>query len=227
MFRPAREMPREMPLGEVGHRIGTVLLVPAEAGKRGDLALDRIVAAPVETRRRLGRGPGAVEKPHHPVRQHVGEGDKRAVALVAQPVAGIFRHVERQRPVRPEQAEEAVRQPRRVPVCGRGEGTDRRGREGKLGLLPQPHRILRGAAAFSETRGIAEPRLDDAKRMEQVEFLRLAGELGEMPQIIRPRPASGLHRAISPRCCVLRTVSVKLLMVTYLRKNLSSTAPSR
>lgn len=73
--------------------------------------------------------------------------------------------------------------------------------------------ILARAPAFAQAGALGVGRLDNAKSLKNMMFFWFPLQPFEMAQIIRPRPASGRHLEISPRFCVFRTVSVKLLIV--------------
>ena len=91
------------------------------------------------------------------------------------------------------------------------------------------HSGMYGGAAINPIRVLTRilGGLHDAQGQKNVMPLRIVQKLRVVRQMIRPRPWSGFHLAISPRDCVERTVSVKLLIDTYRRKNRSSTEPSR
>ena len=79
---------------------------------------------------------------------------------------------------------------------------------------------------------LVRPRSLDAARAGERLFVRELGQRqrlggGCRRQMIWRVPARTGHRTISPRCSDSTTVCVKLLMLTYFAKNLSSTAPSR
>jgi hypothetical protein len=218
---PAARWPAKCSRARSGIASRSRSVVPSVPDSAATLRSNAIVR-PGRTTARDERRPGAVEQPI-----------SRCVSMLAKATSvgsrclrsgrGHTRHVQRQRPMRAEKAEEAVGQPPGGRP-GRVTGCDGRGREGQLRLLAEPHAILTRPPRDSQGAAHREIRLDHPQAWNRCGS-RAGGELREMRQIIRASPLCGLHRAISPRCWVVRTVSVKLLIVTYLRKNRSSTAP--
>ena len=114
MPRGPAEVAGEMPL-----RLSKLALRPlpfgrAVAEERADVGPVAILRRPVVRCRRLRLPPGAIEHQQQAVVEDVGEAREGGVAMVALAIAHEFRQVQRQRPLRPEQAEEAHRHPRQA-----------------------------------------------------------------------------------------------------------------
>ena len=73
--------------------------------------------------------------------------------------------------------------------------------------------IFSRAAALTQPWSLGMGCFDNTQGLKNMMFFGVFLQPFEMAQIIRPRPASGRHLEISPRFCVLNTVSVKLLIV--------------
>jgi len=91
-------------------------------------------------------------------------------------ITGIFRQVQRQRTLRPEQTKEPVRQARRPVALWRGEARNGGGWKGQLGLLPQPQTVLARATAFAEARGLGKMRLQQPQGLKNVMLFRRRGQ---------------------------------------------------
>ncbi len=167
--------------------------------------------------------------------------------MVAPPVARVFGQMQRQRPVRAEQAEEMHQQPVRLPVGAGLPAGQRRRCEHDGRVLAEPHRDPAPAACCGRSRAVAEPCLQAAHRLiEAPRPRRLAdprreprGQLGRARRRRRrpPRragrsyacarwPMRAGQRITSPRSGLRSTVSVNPLIETYLARNRSSTAAS-
>ena len=121
-----------------------VALLPrggADADQRADLAAKAVFLRPVESDGRLRLRPGAIEEEREAVREAVEEREPGRVAVVDGALADEVAQVHRQRPVRPEIAEEVLAQPRRRMRAGRLEAAEAGRREGQRGLLPDAHRL--------------------------------------------------------------------------------------
>src|SRR6185436_7562550 len=100
----------------------------ADAKNAADVRVEPARPGPVETRGRIAARPGSVEEQQQPVVEDVGEPSKRRIVLVVLAVARVLGQVERQRPMRPKQAEKVFRQPMRLAAMP---GTKRRQRRGR------------------------------------------------------------------------------------------------
>ena len=90
---------------------------------------------------------------------------------MTQPLARVFRDVERQRPVGPEQAEQPHLQPRRPAAVGLERG-QRRGRKRQVGILPEPHRLVDRTERLSPARLPVVQALQPAQRLVEVVAVR-------------------------------------------------------
>ena len=163
--------------------------------------------------------------------EQVGEALEGRVALVAKPVAGVFGQMQRQRSIRPEQAEEQHQQPIRMPRLPRAPAGQHGRREIDRRLLRQPDAVLRRPHALPEARPVAVQRFQLAHHAVERERVRRGGDpAGEIVgclhhRIARPPRRSG-QRITSPRSTQRSVVSVKPLIDTYLAKNRSKTLAS-
>src|SRR5690606_3723167 len=198
----------------------------ADAGEAAEIAGKARLVRPVVVHRRLGIGPGAVEQEQQAVMEDVGEAGEGGVALLLLPPPRVLGQMERQRPLRSEQAEEADPQAGgRAVRLGRRERRQIGRRKRKIWFLAEPDRLLRGAVRAAEARHIGVRPLQQAQRLQEVEPEGFGRERRFYSRCRLPSRVG--HRMISPRSSVVTTVSVKLFSVTYLAKNCSSTAPSR
>jgi len=101
------------------------------------------------------------------------------VARMLAAVARVFRQVQRQRPVRPEQAEEAHVQFRRRLVGGGREARQARRRERERGLLSEPHGFVGRAQRAADARTLRIEALQLPHQMQEVVRVGLAFERGE------------------------------------------------
>jgi hypothetical protein len=85
----------------------------ANAEDRPKIDREAVGARPLEAHGRLGVGPGAVEQAHQTMVKNISEAYEGRIVGVAQPFAGVFGQMDRQRPVGPEQPEEVGTEPRR------------------------------------------------------------------------------------------------------------------
>ncbi len=150
------------------------------AGQRSDPAAERIVVGTIEAHRRLRLGPGTVQQRQQAVVEHVQEAHQRAIRGHApRTLARVLGHVQRQRAVGAEQAEEALRQRgRRVPV-GRREARQRRGGERQRRHLREADRVVAQPQRRAHARQARMRVLEQSHRHEEVELVRL---LAQAPQ---------------------------------------------
>src|SRR5919106_1510995 len=196
-----------------------------DAAEAADVAGKARVVRPIMVDRRLRIRPGAVEQQQQAMVEDVGKAGERRVALLLLATPGVVGQMDRQRSVRAEQPEKAHRK-----ASGRGRfpGHERRQigrRKGQVGLLTHPDRLLARPACPTQTRRLRMRPLQQTERLQELEPEGLGGERCLYSRCWLPSRVG--HRMISPRSSVVTTVSVKLLRVTYLAKNCSSTAPSR
>ena len=97
MPRLAREMPGEMQLGQVRHGVAVAQAVHAEPDQRADIEREAVLLRTIEADGRPRIGPGAIEQRQRAMVEDVGEALEGRVAMVAPPVAGVFRQMQRQR----------------------------------------------------------------------------------------------------------------------------------
>ena len=175
-FGVARLQPEaagEMQLRHVGHGIAVAQRIHAQADQGSDVGGKAVGLRPVEADRGLRAGPGPVEQAEHAMVEGIGEADEGRVAVVSQPVARILGHVQRQRPVRPEQPQEVTAQPIGPPVLPRTVSGQGRRRETQRDLLAQPERIVRRAHRFPHAGFVAIDVLQSSDRLEEPEPVRL------------------------------------------------------
>ena len=158
----------------------------AVAGGRGGISGERahvdgeaVLLGAIVLHRRPRLGPRPVEVEREAVVEHVEEPDERRIGVVEQPVARVLREMERQRPVRPQHAEEALLQPRGPSRLALLEGRQGRRGEGHRGFLRETHRLLAGAERHPQARQVGRHPLDAPQRLEEVERPRRLGERRE------------------------------------------------
>ena len=100
--------------------------------------------------------------------EDVEEAAERRIAGVAQPLARVLGEVQRQRPVRAEQAEEPHLQPRRRrPSRGSNDGQRRR-RERQDRVLAEAHRLVDRPQRLAPARLVGVQALEPAQRLVEV-----------------------------------------------------------
>ena len=177
MPRLAREMPGEMQLRQVRHGVAVAQAVHAEPDQRADIEREAVLFRTIEADGRPRIGPGAIEQRQRAMVEDIGEALKGRIAMVAPPVARVFRQMQRQRAVRAEQAEEMHQQPRRVAVLLRLQCGERGRGEHDRGFLRQPHRILCRPHAVAEAWPVAILRLEPPHRLIEAVLPRRLREL--------------------------------------------------
>ena len=140
-------------LGAVGHAVAVAQRGRRLAEQGAEPFAEAVVVRPVGLHGRLGHGPGAVEEQQGAVVEDVGEAHQRRVGMVAHAVADVLGEVQRQRPHRAEQAEEAHAQPRRRSATLAPNDASAAGAKSSSGSCPsrsrfadRPQRACPGAA---------------------------------------------------------------------------------
>ena len=146
--------------------------------------------------------------------QHVQKPAERRIAGIAQAFTRVFGDVQRQRPVRAEQAEQMDLKPRGPVVLRRSERRQRSWRKRERWILSESNRLLGGTRRVAPTRFVREQTLQPPQRLVEVVFVRRVCQCREQGQSVGLRPHSGTHRLISPRFSERNTVSVNELMDT-------------
>src|SRR5258706_5322240 len=195
----------------------------AQSKEASDINGIALVLWAVQIEHHLVVGPRPIEQGDEPVMKNVEEGHERIVTGIALAVAGKFREVLGQGAVGPEEPEVMHKKPRNGTGSFAAKGFDGGRSEGERGVLREPDRVMGGRVGIADAGAFRMLTLQQADGPEQVEG---EGPLLQFLDYIMGRlPIIGGHRMISPRCCVLITVSVKELSETYFAKNCSSTAP--
>ena len=157
-------------LGQIRQRVALArrLRCHADEGSHVHRKAIRFRAIAVDVRLRLG--PGPVEQREEPMMKDVEKPAERRVARKTQPLARVFREMERQRPVGPEQAEQPHLEPRRLAIGL--ERCQRSGRKRQVRILPQPHGFVDRTECFSPTRLPVVQAFQPAQRLVKVVAVR-------------------------------------------------------
>ena len=107
--------------------------------------------------------------------QQVDEALQPEIGVVRRALARQFGHVQRQRPVRPQQAEDALRQPR-LAVDGNLKPMHRRRRECQIGRLADPDRLVAGPKRLAQPRQVRMAAFDATQCLVKVETIGLGRE---------------------------------------------------
>ena len=178
--------------------------VPDEAVAIGAVAIDV----------RLGLRPGAVEERDEAMVKDVQEPAERRVAGIPQPFPRVFREMKRERAVGSEQPEQPDLQPRGTPVDPVFQRRQRRGGEGQLRILSEPHPLVNRPQRFAPPRLGVVQAFQPPQCLIEIEAVRRRRQFGEEGYSVGFAPGCGTHRLISPRLTDRRIVSVKELIVT-------------
>ena len=201
-------------LRQVGHRVAMPQRRRRDADERARRrpGSGRVRAVAVDVRLRLR--PRAVEQREEAMMEEIEEPAERRIAGVPQPMARVLGDVDRQRAVRPEQAEQPDLQARRRAVLPELERGERSRRERHVGILSQSHRLVnrteRGAPArLCRRTDTPAAAASGRSRSDTAPWPDPTGSqsVGLVPQF-------GAHRLISPRLCDRNTVSVTELIDT-------------
>src|SRR5579864_6259291 len=114
-------------------------LARVQPGEACDVEREALFAGPVESSRRLCRGPRAVQQRQVAVMEDVEEIDERRVASAFLAVSRNLGHMDRQRPVRSEHAE--PKEAHLQPAIRLTHTRDLARREREARLLAQPERL--------------------------------------------------------------------------------------
>ncbi len=158
-------------LGKRARRIDRALRTVRRAEPCGEA----VVVRPVVVDRRLRLRPGPVEEREQAMVEDVEKARQRGIAARAQPLAHVLGEVERHRPLRAEQAEEANAESRRRSRAG-VEALERRGCERELRRLAEAHALLRRPQREADARLPGTQRLDVAQDGEEVVLARRRGD---------------------------------------------------
>ena len=123
---------------------------------------------------------------------------KVGVAMIALAIAHELRQVQRQRSLRPEEAEEANRHARNA-AAGLVDAGDVGDGERQLGLLRKAHRLCRRPPRFAQPRQPRVARLDPTHGLIEIEALRHAPQRFHEHQATIRIPVRAGHLATSPR----------------------------
>ena len=168
VLRTSRQMRDEEPLGVVGYQIAIARAGHPVPGQRADVDGEPILGGSVLMHRRARLGPGAIEEEPEPVMKEVEESRQRGVAVVQQALAYVLRHVQRQRPVGAEQAEEPLLEARPGPLLL--ERRQSRGGERNRRLLRDADRLVRRPQRLAQTRPVGEQAFDAPQGLEEIEI---------------------------------------------------------
>ena len=158
-------------LREVRHRVATAKRRRRHPKKCSDVGREAIFLRPIPVDVRLRLGPGPVEEREEPVMKDIEKAAERRIARKTQPLPRVFREVQRQGAVGPEQPEQPHLEPRRPAAAGLERG-QRRGRKRQIGILPQPHRFVDRTERFSPTRLPVVQAFQPAQRLVEVVSVR-------------------------------------------------------
>ena len=139
---------------------------------------EAVVLRAIVLHHRLRLGPGAVEEREQSVVEDVEKMRERAVGVVQLAVARHLGQVQRHRPLRSEQAEEAHRKTRRQPGA-QLHRMQRRRREVERRRLRQPQRLLARTQRMAGAWPLAAQRVDTTQQREEVERRRVGAHTSE------------------------------------------------
>src|SRR5262245_50171781 len=225
VLRTSRQVRDEEPLGVIGHHVAIARAGHSMPRERADVDGEAILGRSVLMHGRARFRPRAVGEEAGPTAKEVEEPRQRGIAVVQQALARVLRHVQRQRPVGAEQAEEPLLQARPGPLLlerrqGRGRERDRR-------LLRDADRLVRRAQRLAQTRPVGEQAFDAAQGLEEIEIPGRPRQRREEPYTSCRAAIRGGHRLISPRRSDTSTSSVNVFIDARRAKTCSSTVPSR
>src|SRR5690606_15531726 len=122
------EPPHEVQFHLVGERVAFAHRVGPEPDQGTNVGGEPILLGPIETDRRLGRGPGAVEEAQEAVMEDVREPAEAGIAIRAEPLVRVVGEMQRKRPVGTEDAEEVDPETGNGAAVSPGRETGQRGR---------------------------------------------------------------------------------------------------
>ncbi|CAM5628687.1 hypothetical protein RLIN73S_02319 [Rhodanobacter lindaniclasticus] len=126
--------------------------------------------------RRLGIGPAAVEQAHHAMVENVGERTEGGIPRVDLAVHRVLGQVQRQRPVRAEQAEEQAAHARRPATTAGLVAVHGSRREGQRGRLAETHEVVAGLGRLTQPRAQRKRALQPPDRLEELEGLGVVAQ---------------------------------------------------
>ena len=157
--------------GKLGDVVEAVALAvrrrDADAGEGADIADEAVVVGPVVMGDRPRIRPGAEEELQEAVGEDVGEAREGRVAAV-RPQIGLDGGVERQRALRPEEAEEARVELRDLPDAVSSNFDDVGGRKFDERVLPEIDDVLGDDRAVADARLLRRRALQLAQRREEI-----------------------------------------------------------